>query len=301
MTPRQVALLLAAAFFWGSAYPLISLALGSFSPVAVVFLRCAMAAVVLLAVILLGPGEGRAALADFVRRPGPALLLALTSMAAPFCLIAFAQQRVPGGLTGVLVAATPIFVALFALRLDPGERFGAGRAAGLLVGLVGVGLVVGAGTVGTVGQFLSALLILLAAASFGSAGFVTKRYYGGVPAVPRAFAALALTAAATCVPAALDPWSGPPSAGPVAGVVLLGFGSTACAVLAVFTLIDEVGAGRAALVTYLAPGFSVVLAALVLGEPITAPAVAGLALILGGVALASRAERPPGGEERPER
>lgn len=150
-------------------------------------------------------------------------------------------------------------------------------------------------------------MILLAGAFFASAGFVTKHYYGGVPAVPRAFAALALTAAATCVPAALDPWSGPPSAGPVIGVLLLGFGSTACAVLAVFTLLDEVGAGRAALVTYLAPGFSVVLAALVLGEPITAPAVAGLALILGGVALASRAERPraappspQGGEERPE-
>ena len=98
MTPRQVILLAAAAFFWGSAYPFIGMALGGFSPSAIVFLRCAMAGVALLGVILVGGGKARAALRDLVRRPGPALLLALTSIAAPFLLIAFAQQRVPGGL-----------------------------------------------------------------------------------------------------------------------------------------------------------------------------------------------------------
>jgi len=40
-------------------------------------------------------------------------------------------------------------------------------------------------------------------------------------------------------------------------------------------------------VTYLMPGFALVYGALLLDEPITAAALAGLALILGGVALAS--------------
>lgn len=294
MTPRQAFLLVTAAFLWGSAYPFVSLALRGFPPAAVVFLRCAMGAVALLAVILAEGGEARAALSDLRRRPGPALLLAVTFQTAPFLLIAFAQQRVPGGLTGVLVATTPIFVALFALRLDPSERFGRRRAAGLLVGLLGVGLVVGVETLGTAGQFLSALLVLVAAAFFASAGFVTKRYYGGIPAITRAFFAVSITSALTLVPAAASLPDGLPGAGAVVGLLLLGFGSTGFGLLAYFTLIDRVGAGRAALTTYLGPGFSLGMAALLLGEPITASAVAGLALILCGVFVASRAERPPG-------
>jgi drug/metabolite transporter (DMT)-like permease len=41
------------------------------------------------------------------------------------------------------------------------------------------------------------------------------------------------------------------------------------------------------LVTYLMPGFALVYGALLLDEPLTAGVLAGLALILGGVALGS--------------
>jgi drug/metabolite transporter (DMT)-like permease len=47
------------------------------------------------------------------------------------------------------------------------------------------------------------------------------------------------------------------------------------------------GSRRMSLVTYLMPGFALVYGALLLDEPITAAALGGLALILGGVALAS--------------
>ncbi|CAA9420774.1 MAG: hypothetical protein AVDCRST_MAG01-01-2269 [uncultured Rubrobacteraceae bacterium] len=292
MTPRQVLLLFVAAFFWGTAYPFIGMALEGFSWTAVVFLRCAMAGIALLAVILLWGKRYRAALSDLYRRPGPALLLAVTSMTAPFLLISFAQQRVPGGLTGVIVAATPIFVGLYALRLDRTERFGRRRAVGLAVGLVGVALVVGLGAVSTMGQFLSALVILVAAALFALAGFVTKSYYEGVPPITRAFFALLITSGLTAIPAAATIPDGAPGTGALIGILLLGLGSTACGLYAYFTLIDEVGAGRAALVTYLGPGFSLLMGALLLGERIAPVSVVGLALILGGVVIASRADHP---------
>lgn len=292
MTPRQVLLLFVAAFLWGSAYPFIGMALEGFSWTAVVFLRCAMAGIALLGIILLWGGRYRAALSDIYRRPGPALLLAVTSMTAPFLLISFAQQRVPGGLTGVIVAATPIFVALYALRLDRTERFGRRRVVGLAVGLVGVALVVGLGAVSTVGQFLSALVILLAAALFALAGFVTKSYYEGVPSITRAFFALLITSGLTVIPAGATIPAGAPGANALVGILLLGLGSTACGLYAYFTLIDEVGAGRAALVTYLGPGFSLLMGALLLGERITPASVVGLALILGGVVIASRGNGP---------
>lgn len=287
----QLLLLATAAFLWGSAYVFIGMALKGFLPVTIVFLRCVLASVALLGLILAQGGSARRALTDLRRRPGLALLLAVSVMTAPSVLITFAQQRVPSGVTGVLVGATPIFVALFAPWLDKSERVGPRRAVGLVVGLVGVGLVVGVETVRTLGQFLSALIILVAAALFAVSGFVVKRYYAEVPPVTRAFFTVFITAIFTLIPAAATFHTAPPGASAVVGILLLGLGSTALGQLSYFALIDAVGAGRAALTTYLNPVVSLGMSALLLGEPIAPGAVVGLALILGGVGIASRPDR----------
>jgi drug/metabolite transporter (DMT)-like permease len=84
-------------------------------------------------------------------------------------------------------------------------------------------------------------------------------------------------------------------------VLVLGAVGTALAFVIFYKLINEVGAGRASLVSYLAPGVALFYGALLLDEAITAAAIAGLALILGGVAIASRPRRvsPPGTAELP--
>ena len=58
-------------------------------------------------------------------------------------------------------------------------------------------------------------------------------------------------------------------------------------------------AGRASLVSYLAPGVALFYGALLLDEAITAAAIAGLVLILGGVAIASRKRVSPSGTGAP--
>jgi drug/metabolite transporter (DMT)-like permease len=58
-----------------------------------------------------------------------------------------------------------------------------------------------------------------------------------------------------------------------------------------YKLIAEVGAGRASLVSYLAPGVALFYGAVFLDEAITPAAIAGLVAILAGVALASRPRR----------
>ena len=68
-------------------------------------------------------------------------------------------------------------------------------------------------------------------------------------------------------------------------MLYLGVAATGVAYLLYFGLIAGAGASRAVLVTYLVPALALVYGAVFLDEQITAVALAGLALVLGGVAL----------------
>ena len=70
-------------------------------------------------------------------------------------------------------------------------------------------------------------------------------------------------------------------------LVLVATLSTALGYVLLYRLIDELGPQRASLSSYLAPGFSVLLAAIALSESIGAGAIVGLVLIVSGVALGS--------------
>ena len=84
-----------------------------------------------------------------------------------------------------------------------------------------------------------------------------------------------------------------PSAEAIASVLALSLLGTALAQLILFRMLALHGSARLSLVTYLMPGFALVYGALLLDEAITAATLVGLALILGGVALASGAVRLP--------
>jgi drug/metabolite transporter (DMT)-like permease len=74
---------------------------------------------------------------------------------------------------------------------------------------------------------------------------------------------------------------------PLASVVVLGVVATGLAQLLVNRLIALHGSARTMLVNYLLPGFALVYGVALLGEPLTAAKLGGLALILFGVTLAS--------------
>jgi drug/metabolite transporter (DMT)-like permease len=288
MSPRHVGLLAALAAIWGGSYLLIKYALEDFSAPMIVWARAAIAAVV-LAIVLRGAVRG--ALADMRRRPGWAAVLGFISVALPFSLITFGEHEVPSGLTAVLISPAALFVALFAPFIDPSERIDRRQGAGMLIGLLGVAIVVGVESISTLAQFLGALAMVGAAACYALGGFVVKRRYGRLTAIQTSF--VSITAASLwTLPAAIG--TAPtetPGLGAVAAVLALGVIATALAFVIFYTLIAEVGAGRASLVSYLAPGVALFYGALFLDEAITVAAIAGLVLILGGVALASRPRR----------
>ena len=74
-------------------------------------------------------------------------------------------------------------------------------------------------------------------------------------------------------------------------MLYLGVAATGVAYLLYFGLIAGAGASKAVLVTYLVPSLALVYGAVFLDEPVTALALAGLALVLAGVALGTGSVR----------
>ena len=288
MSPRHIGLLAALSAIWGGSYLLIKYALEDFSAPMIVWMRTALAALV-LAIALRGAVRG--ALADMRRRPGWAALLGFVAVALPFSLITFGEHEAPTGLTAVLISPAALFVALFAPFIDPSERIDRRQGIGMLTGLAGVALVVGLESISTLAQFLGALAMVGAAACYALGGFVVKRHYGRLTSIQASFVSISAASLWTLPAAVATAPTETPGLGAVAAVVGLGVIATALAFVIFYTLIAEVGAGRAALVSYLAPGVALFYGAMFLDEAITPAAIAGLVLILGGVALASRPRR----------
>nr|MDQ3588533.1 DMT family transporter [Actinomycetota bacterium] len=129
MTRRSWIQFLSLSALWGASYLFIKVALEDVSPAMVVFVRTALAALVLL------PFAVRSGALDDLRgRPGTVAILALLQVAAPFLLISVGEQELSSSLTGILVATAPIFTFLLAIRL---ER--AARARGVAIFGVGLG------------------------------------------------------------------------------------------------------------------------------------------------------------------
>lgn len=292
MSPRHIGLLAALAAVWGGSYLLIKYALEGFEPAMIVWIRCVLAAVVLYAVMRLrgGGAEARAANAELRARPGRAVLLGAVAIALPFNLITFGELEVPSGLTAVLIAPASLFVAAFAPFIDVTEKVRSSALGGMFLGLAGVALLVGVESVHSLGEFLGSLAMIGAAACYALSSFVVKRYKG-LTSVTISWLSITVAAVLTLPAAIATAPSEMPGTRALLAVAALGVIGTALAFVIFYKLISETGAGRASLVSYLAPGIALFYGALLLDEPITAASIGGLALILGGVALASRKPR----------
>jgi drug/metabolite transporter (DMT)-like permease len=289
MAPRHVGLLAALAAVWGGSYLLIKYALEGFEPAVIVWLRCVLAGVVLYAVMRArgGGAEARAAIAELRARPWRAVLLGALAIALPFNLITFGELAVPSGMTAVLIAPASLFVAAFAPFLDTSERVHRSALGGMFMGLAGVALLVGVESVSSLGEFLGSLAMVGAAACYALSSFLVKTYKG-LSSASVSFVSIAVAAVLTLPAAVATAPSAMPGLRAILAVTALGVIGTALAFVIFYKLIAETGAGRASLVSYLAPGIALGYGAVLLDEPVTAASIGGLALILGGVGLASR-------------
>jgi len=281
VTLSQLVQLVLLGTIWGSSYLFIKLAVAGFPPVALVEVRLLLGALVL------------ALVRWSARQPWPArsvwphlVVMALVGNLAPFLLIAWSEQHIDSGLASVLNATTPFFTVLFAVLVFRAERLTWGKAAGVVLGFLGVAILSGSAltafrTVSAQGQ----LAVLASSACYGLGFAYARRFLRGAP--------LALAASQIAVAAVLllppslvlvDRATLQPSGSAVLAVAVLGVLGSGLAYVLYYRLIASAGAVVASLATYLMPPVGVTLGWLVLGEPVDWRLLAGVVLILAGMA-----------------
>jgi drug/metabolite transporter (DMT)-like permease len=281
-----VPLLAIVAAIWGASYLFIKVAVDEVEPTAMMFFRLVLASAVLVPLIVWRLGRRDAV--QGVRATGwRSFGVGLLNAALPFTLIAWGEKHIDSGIAAIANASVPIFVVLLALRFNPSERVRGLRLAGILVGLVGVGVLTGLHPEGGWLAVAGTLAVVAASLSYAGANhFVQHNYSSTAPLVTATVSSL--TGAVILLPFALFQLPDElPSWEAVGSIVALGVLATAVALLFFYRMLSLYGAARSSLVTYLLPPTALLYGVLILDEEITLNAALGLVLILAGVALGS--------------
>src|SRR3954469_1842569 len=284
MDRRAWSLILLLASLWGASYFFIKVALEALGPVAIVFARTALGAAVLAPVAI-----RRGAFANVREHLGTLALVAGVQIAVPFLLISGGERHISSSLAGILVASAPIFTALIAAVAVHEERLPRAGLVGVAIGMAGVVLLFGVDLGGD--TLLGGGMVLLASLGYAIGALTAKRRLSAVPPVGLVASVLALSALAMVPLLAFSAPDHAPGLDTLGALLALGCGGTGAAFLVFYVLNGEIGPGRAAIVAYIAPVFSVVYGVTLLGESFSAGTAAGLGLILAGSLLAADGRR----------
>lgn len=292
-TPYRLALL---ALVWGSSFLWIKLGIRGFSPTEVTFGRLALGTTLLFPVVAVR----REVVPRSWRVWRHIVVAALFGNAAPYLLFALAEQTVNSSTAGIINATTPLWTAVLALAVRHQKSVSVRQAAGLIIGFGGALLIIAPWHTTSSVISAGAAECLGAAVSYAIAYIYMDRFLARQGISPITLSACQLLAASLLLAVALavSGASAPRfSAVSVAGIVILGIFGTGVAYVLNYQIIGTEGATVASTVTYLLPAVAIVLGVLVLSENLTATALAGIGLVLAGIALTrQRAQAAAPGE-----
>lgn len=284
MGGREWLLLLLLSLLWGGSFLFAKVAVTEWPPIAVVLARTSIAAL-LLALAARFSGASLAVGWPLWRA---FFVMGLINNLIPFGLIFWGQTAIGAGLAAIVNATTPVFGVLVAHYFGHNERATPSKLAGVFAGMAGVAILIGPEALTGLGhQLWPELACLGAALSYGFAGLYGRRF-SGLPPLVTATGQLSATSI-MALPLLLllaPPWTLPaPSGAALAAMLALATVSTAVAYVIFFEIMRKAGGGNAILVTLLVPVSAVLLGILVLGEVLAPRHLAGLAVILTGLAL----------------
>jgi drug/metabolite transporter (DMT)-like permease len=282
---------LAVMVLWAGNFIVVKSAVAVLPPVGFTFLRFTLVAATLFA--LLRWREGSVGLP---RRDRLAIMgFGALGFGVYQILWTTGLQTVPAGDSALIIAATPVLVALFAVVAGT-DVLTRPKLAGVLLSFAGVAVVIGSGQgLSLTGELAGEAMTLAAAVCWSIytayAGPYLWRYS---PLRATAWASLAGTL--VLAPIGLVQLSGVDVAAlepAMLGAILYsGFLSSGVSNVVVMNGVKIVGPTRTAALQFLVPALAVVLAAIVLDEPVRPGQVIGGAIIVAGVLLTRWSPRP---------
>ena len=286
MSRRSWFLFILVGFLWGIPYLFIKIAVdpdNGFSPAAVVCLRTAIGAAILIPLAIRQGQLGAA-----IRGIKYVASYALLEMIGPWILIGTAEQKISSGLAGLLIASVPIWATIFASMRGDKTVWHHTRLLGIVVGFVGLIAVVGFESIKGSSDPISIAMVLVAAIGYSYAVMMVQGALPHVSGIAINAVAMAITAI-FYLPLTVIQWpTHQISSDAINAIIGLGVLSTGAAFVAFFTLSAIIGVARGSLVTYLNTAFAVVLGVIILDEPFTTGMALGLPLVLIGSYFASR-------------
>src|SRR6267154_2156646 len=284
---RDWSLLGLLSILWGGSFFFNGVVLRELPPLTLVFLRVALAAVMLLPLLWLYRISFPKGLSGWK----PFFAIGFLNNVLPFSLIVIGQTYIPSGLASILNATTPLFT-IVVMAVAGEEKLHLRRIAGVVTGLIGVIILHGGGLDGKTlgfgsGQGVGILLCLAGAFSYGLSALLARRVLSNSPPLGTAtFQLLASTVMMIPVAGIVErPWQSP-MPGPTTWLAVVGLSalSTALAYIVFFQILRRSGATNVMLVTLLIPVTAILLGYLVLGEQISSREILG-ALVIGSALL----------------
>jgi drug/metabolite transporter (DMT)-like permease len=279
---QDYALLVALGAVWGSSFLLIKWAVQTIPPATVATGRIAIAAVVLILIVAARGSHWHRAL----RAWRLLAIMGLIGNIIPFTLINWGEVRIDSSLTAILMSTVPLATIFLAPAFVPDEPVTAGKITGVAFGMAGVAALIGPSALASAhGELLGELAVTAATLCYATNGLLARR----LPPMPVEVisAGALLCAAVVGLPVSLlvdQPWQINPSLGSLAALICLGIVNTAGAYLLLFRLTLRAGAGFASFNNFLVPLFGVMWGVLLLDEQLSLRTIAGLLLILAGLA-----------------
>lgn len=270
---------------WGSTWLAIKIGLVGVPPMLAAGLRFTLAAAVLFCAALARGSSFKLSRDDKLC----VLSCGFFSFTLSYACVYWAESLISSGLTAILFSTMPLFVALLSALWTKTERLSPRTLGGIAVGMAGTAVLFwpqdGLSRAQALGMALALLSSLAAAINL----VMVKRHgrstdIFAMNALGMAMGAaclLALSLATESYAALAWSWSN------AAALVYLALFGTVTAFLSYYHLVKRMDATPLSLITLIFPIIAVALGRLFLDEPISRRALAGIGVILSGVAVTS--------------
>jgi drug/metabolite transporter (DMT)-like permease len=224
------------------------------------------------------------------------LLISLAGNCVPFWLISFGQQRIDSSLAGILMGLMPLTTMVLAHFFVRGERLNLVKAAGFLLGFIGLVVLIGPTALLQLrgeGSDLWHQLAVLGGAVCYAVNAILARHRP--PAEPLVAAAGVMIVGSLV----MLPIGGPTApaelaqvaTGPLVAMIALAVIGTGIATVVFLKLVTVAGPSFTSFINYLIPVWALMMGVVFLGEQPGLGAILALVLILSGIGLSELGNR----------